>query len=179
MRFSDQVLAVSLSAAFLAGAPALASAQADADVVLGGTHNTKLSDGASALTVGDAERGIELTLAGLKYARGNMERRAALSNLCAGYLMLEQLDEALSYCNRALAINDMNWRVYNNRALIYVMKGEFELAEADLAKCEEIRPSGRSTKVVRQLLVHAKDPVAPMITVDDRRGAPTAENLDE
>ena len=157
----------------------MASAQAKTDVVLGGTHNTLLSDGASALTIGDAERGVELTLRGLDKARGSMEKRAALSNLCAGYLMLEQLDEALGYCNRALAINDGNWRVYNNRALIYVMKGQFELAEADLAKCEEIHPYGRSAKVVRQLLVHAKNPVAPMITVDDRRGTPTAENLDE
>ena len=118
-----------------------------------------------------------MTLEGLRNARGKRETRTALSNLCAGYLMLEELDQALFYCNEALEMNELNWRVYNNRALIYVMQGRFELAEADLEKCEEIHPHSQATKVVRQLLSHAKNPVAPMITVDDRRSAPTMDEL--
>ena len=151
----------------------------DGDVAVGPTKNAKLQDGAGALDAGKAEKGVELTLEGLKDARGTLERRTALSNLCAGYLMLEELDKALFYCNEALALNDQNWRVYNNRALIYVLQKRFAEAEADLAMCEELHPHARPTKVVRQLLVHAKNPVAPIITVDDRRSMPALEAVDE
>jgi tetratricopeptide (TPR) repeat protein len=93
--------------------------------------------------------------------------------------MLEKLDEALQYCNDALELNDQNWRVYNNRALIYVLQQRFDEAEADLAKCEELNPRADATKVVRQMLLHAKHPVSPVITVDDRRGVAIVENDDE
>jgi len=147
----------------------------DADVVVGPAQNTKLQDGASALDAGMAEDGIELTLAGLREARTPRERRTGLSNLCAGYLMLEQLDQALRYCNDALELNDKGWRVYNNRALIYVLQRRFDDAEADLAKCDELHPRSSTTKVVRQMLLHAKNPVTPVITVDDRRDATIVE----
>ena len=157
----------------------LAQDMGDGDVAIGPTKNAKLQDGAGALSVGDAEEGIELTLAGLKNARGTLERRTALSNLCAGYLMLEDLDKALFYCNEALELNEQNWRVYNNRALIYVLQKRFPEAEADLAKCDELHPHALPTKVVRQLLVHAKNPVAPVINVDDRRTMPAVDPFDE
>lgn len=143
----------------------------EGNVVVGPTKNTKLQDGVNALNAGKAEDGIELTLAGLREARSPRERRTGLSNLCAGYLMLEQLDQALQHCNDALELNDKNWRVYNNRALIYVLQRRFDDAEADLAKCDEIHPRSSATRVVRQMLLHAKNPVTPVITVDDRRGA--------
>ena len=171
--------------ALLAGLFALADAAipgtivGEGEVAIGPTKNAKLQDGAGALSVGDAEEGIELTIAGLKEARSTLERRTALSNLCAGYLMLEELDQALRYCNEALEINDQNWRVYNNRALIYVLQRRFDEAESDLAKCDELHPRSRSTKIVRQLLLHAKHPVAPVITIDDRRSAASAGATDE
>lgn len=148
-------------------------------VVLGPTKNTDLQDGAGALKAGNAEDGIELTRAGLKNARSTLEVRTAFANLCAGYLMLEELDQALLYCNESLAIHDRNWRVYNNRALIYVLQRRFDDAEADLAKCEELRPDSRQTKVVRQMLRQAKNPVEPVITIDDRRGGPAVEQDDD
>ncbi len=178
--FGASVAAGSMLVLFLAAGQASAfQNMGDGEVAVGPTKNAKLQDGAASLNIGDAEEGVELTLAGLKAARGTMERRTALSNLCAGYLMLEDLDKALFYCNEALAINDQNWRVYNNRALIYVLQSRFAEAEADLAMCEELHPHARTTKVVRQLLVHAKNPVAPIITVDDRRSMPAVESVDD
>lgn len=171
---------VVLAALFLPADAAIAGTMVgEGEVAVGPTKNAKLQDGAGALSAGDAEEGIELTMAGLKEARSTLERRTALSNLCAGYLMLEQLDHALHYCNQALEINDQNWRVYNNRALIYVLQRRFDEAESDLAKCDELHPTSRETRIVRQLLMHARHPVAPVITVDDRRAAPGAETLYE
>jgi len=170
-----QAASLALALLLWAGGAGAFQNMGEGDVTVGPTKNAKLQDGANALDVGDAEEGIELTLAGLHQARGTLERRTALSNLCAGYLMLEDLDKALYYCNEALELNDENWRVYNNRALIYVLQRRFDEAEADLARCEELHPHARPTKVVRQLLVHAKDPVAPIITVDDRRSLPQVD----
>lgn len=168
--------AVLLAVLFVCANTATAGGQAGrGDVTVGPTKNAKLQDGAGALNVGNAEDGVELTLAGLREARTPRERRTALSNLCAGYLMLEELDTALNYCNDALELNDENWRVYNNRALIYVLQRRFDDAEADLAKCEALHPKSSATRVVRQMLLHAKNPVTPVITVDDRRGAAIVE----
>ena len=169
-------LAMSLVAFFLSVTAASAGGQAgEGDVAVGPTKNASLHDGANALNAGRAEDGIELTQEGLRTARTPQERRTALTNLCAGYLMLEELDEALRYCNDALALSDRNWRVYNNRALIYVLQRRFDEAEADLAKCEELHPRSSATKRVRQMLLHAKNPVAPLITVDDQRGTSEVE----
>lgn len=170
-------VALSLAVLFLCAntSTAVGQSSGDGDVVVGPTKNAKLQDGANALNAGNAEDGIELTLGGLREARTPRERRTGLTNLCAGYLMLEQLDQALQYCNDSLELNDKNWRIYNNRALIYVLQGRFDDAEADLAKCDELHPRSSTTKVVRQMLQHAKHPVTPVITVDDRRGAAVIE----
>ena len=170
-------VALSLAVLFLCAntSTAVGQSSGDGDVAVGPTKNAKLQDGANALSASNVEEGIELTLAGLREARTPRERRTGLSNLCAGYLMLEQLDQALRYCNDALELSDKNWRVYNNRALIYVLQRRFDDAEADLAKCEELHPHSSATKVVRQMLLHAKHPVTPVITVDDRRGAAVVE----
>jgi hypothetical protein len=67
-----------------------------------GPTNIELHDGANALLAGDAEEGVRLTLLGLQHESTPRDRRTAMSNLCAGYIMLEQLDMALSYCNQVL-----------------------------------------------------------------------------
>ena len=99
-----------------------------------------------------------------------------MSNLCAGYIMLEQLDEALDYCNRVLEENDRYWRAYSNRALAYVMLDRLEEAEQDLQKAEAIAPQARTVKVVRSMLRDKTDPVAPSIVIDDRRNPEDDEN---
>jgi Flp pilus assembly protein TadD len=134
-----------------------------------GPYNEELSEGAEALMAGDAERGVELTLKGLRHETRSYDRRTGLSNLCAGYIMLHQLDTALDYCNRVLDETDRHWRAYSNRALIYVKLGRFEDAEADLLRAEAIAPNARPVNSVRALLRDATDPVAPTVIIDDRR----------
>src|SRR5690606_25654276 len=63
-----------------------------------GPRNPDLQDGAKQLLAGRAKEGVDLTLRGLKVAQGAREEEAALSNLCAGYIMLENYQEALKYC---------------------------------------------------------------------------------
>ena len=134
-----------------------------------GVRNTALADGATALQNRDAKRGVKLTLQGLAVAQGSRERVAALANLCAGYVMLEQLDTALDYCNQAIAINDRSWRAYSNRALVYLRLARYEEAAADVERGQELSPDARILKVVKGLLLDETQPVSPTIVIDDRR----------
>jgi len=134
-----------------------------------GPRNLPLHDGAKELMAGNNADGVRLTLEGLSIAQGNREHEAALSNLCAGYIKLQLYDKALMYCNMLLERNDQNWRGYNNRAVIYIMTKQWELAEADLVRGEELRPGASTMKIARAMYMDAVHPVAPEIEIDDRR----------
>jgi len=141
-----------------------------------GPRNAPLYDGAQALLAGRHEDGVELTLAGLKLAQGKREEEAALSNLCAGYLMLKQYDEAIKYCDLLLQRNEKSWRGYNNRALIYMATQQYDKADADLKRGETIAPSARTIKIARAMYLDAVDPVVPEVEIDDSSGQ---SNVDE
>lgn len=153
----------------------LLSVQARADetprVVLG-PKNPDLFDGAAALIAGDAEKGVRLTHAGLAMATGRRERVMGLSNLCAGYVLLERYETALGYCNQALELSDRHWRSYSNRALIYLKLKRYEESQRDIEKGLVIAPNSRELKTVRSMLLDEIDPVSPKITIDDRRAEP-------
>lgn len=134
-----------------------------------GPTNADLSDGAALLLSGDAEEGVRKTLRGLQIATSRSERVAGLSNLCAGYMMLEEPEKGLPYCSEALELNDRDWRARSNRALAHLKLGNLEEAERDLQVAEEIAPNARTVKMVRSMLLDVTDPVAPMVIIDDRR----------
>ena len=140
-----------------------------------GPSNIFLSDGAQALLDKDGEEGVRLTLLGLAAAQGQRERIAALSNLCAGYLLLNQAEVALDYCNKALAESDRNWQAYCNRALVYIRLKRFEEAAADVVRGQELAPNSRNLKIVKGMLLDETQPVSPSITIDDRRNVPEDE----
>jgi len=133
-----------------------------------GVRNPPLQSGAEALLSGDYEEGVRLTHLGLTRAVGGREEEAALSNLCAGYLQLGKYDTALQYCEILLARNSESWRAYNNRALIYMKTGQWDKAEADLIKGEELNAGAHTMKVARAMYMDAVHPVTPEIEIDDR-----------
>jgi len=137
-----------------------------------GPSNIDLADGATALRMGNAEDGVRLTQSGLRSATSDRERVAGYSNLCAGLVMLDRLDEALDACNQALNIDEQHWRTHSNRALVYVKQKRYADAERDIAAGEAINPNSRTLKIVKSMLLDATDPVAPTITIDDRRRVP-------
>ncbi|MBT8077335.1 MAG: tetratricopeptide repeat protein [Gammaproteobacteria bacterium] len=134
-----------------------------------GQRNPALSDGAQALLAGDIEEGLRLTHLGLKAAFGKREEEAALSNLCAGYIMAEKYDDALVYCEMLITRNDKSWRAYNNRAVIYIKTKQWDKADADLKKGESLNPGAHTMKVARAMYMDAVHPVAPEIEIDDRK----------
>ncbi|MDX1403351.1 MAG: tetratricopeptide repeat protein [Woeseiaceae bacterium] len=141
-----------------------------------GPRNIPLYDGAQELLAGNDAEGVRLTLKGLELAQGRREEEAALSNLCAGYIKLALYDNALKYCNLLLQRNDKSWRGYNNRAVIYIQTKQWEKAERDLERGEELNPSARTLKIARSMYMDAVHPVAPAIEIDDRQRQISAEN---
>jgi len=145
--------------------------QHEAKTVLG-PRNIHLYDGAQALMAGDGEEGVRLTLLGLETAQGRREKKAAHGNLCAGYMMIDQPEEALKHCNWVLEHYESHWKTYNNRALVYMRLGRYDEAEKDIRKGQEINPASRTLKIVKGMYLDETEPITPHIEIDERRDPP-------
>ncbi len=126
----------------LYGTRGVASNAAQSATVIG--SNSLLSEGANALEAGRVEEGVRLTLAGLKEQADAHDIAAGHANVCAGLVLLEQLDAALEHCNLAIEMDSTNWRAFNNRAAVYVAKGLFEQAFRDIKSGLELAPNSRT-----------------------------------
>ncbi len=149
-RLSLFALAVT-AAQSLAASWVLASDAAGSRTVIG-PPSSLLSDGAVALEAGRIEEGLRLTLEGLKDATSPEEYAAGHSNACAGYVLLKQWSEALAQCNAALALDASNWRIYNNRAAIYVEQGLLDLAQRDIEAGLAIAPGAPTLRESLRIL---------------------------
>lgn len=134
--------------------PASASAQA---LGIAGSHsvygtNPYLSDGATALMLGNFEKGVELTREGLKDILTTEERVTMLSNLCAGYVGLKEFDTAIVYCNRSLALDPGNWRALQNRAAAHAGIGQINQALRDVEQGLELNPGSESLKLTLSII---------------------------
>jgi tetratricopeptide (TPR) repeat protein len=119
-----------------------------------------LSKGADALKFGNYDEGIRLTLEGLRSAVRPFDRVGALSNLCAGYVGIEDFESALRYCNDALRMDDGNWHAYNNRSLAYLGLGDIDAAQRDLEKGLEINSDAQTLKEVERRIETARQAAA-------------------
>ncbi|MAF83631.1 MAG: tetratricopeptide repeat protein [Gammaproteobacteria bacterium] len=126
--------------------------------------NPFLSAGAYALRSGDFEEGLSLTLQGLNTVRTLRDRVSAFNNLCAGYLGLGQFTKALESCDRALELNDRNWRIFNNRALALLGVGRIAAAREDLEKGLAFNPDSPTLAKVASL-IEAKE-LSKAVTAD-------------
>jgi len=149
-----------------------AAAPAQEHRIVVGPRNVELQDGADALLAGDAERGVRLTEVGLEHAASRRERLMGMSNLCAGYILLERYDDGLELCSRVIDEDPGFWRALANRALIHVLAGRYDEADADLRKAEAIAPDSHTVRGVRDLLADRAHPVQPVIQIEDRRQPP-------
>lgn len=136
-----------------------------------GPSNIFLYDGANALIAGDGEEGVRLTLQGLEVAQGERERKAGHSNLCAGFLLINEPEKALVHCNWVLDRDSSHWRTYNNRALVYLRLERFDESEEDIRKGQALKPDSKNLKIVKGMYLDETQPVTPKIEADDRRNA--------
>lgn len=128
------------------------SENATSSTVLG--TNPQLADGAAAMTSGDWQRGIELTLIGLSATISRDDQAAALANLCAAHAALKQYRKALEFCNQSLAILDTNWRTWQNRAACNLGLGNIEESLRDVQRGLQINPD---SDALQKTLAIARD----------------------
>ena len=83
--------------------------------------------------------------------------------------MARQFETAIGYCDQALEEDENNWRALSNRALARTELGDYELARADLERGLAIAPKSSKLREVRGWFLDQTEPVAPTITIDDRR----------
>jgi tetratricopeptide (TPR) repeat protein len=145
MRLPARIAAATLAAILAANGTVSAAEPTNSSTVLG-PSNPQLADGATALDAGRVEEGIRLTLDGLNAPNSLQDKAAGYSNLCAGYALRKQWEEALKSCNIALSLDDRNWRTFNNRAAIYSARGQFDLAMKDIRSGMEIAPNSRTLR---------------------------------
>ena len=103
-----------------------------------------LAEGASALSAGDWQRGIQLTELGLAAVVSRNDRAVGLANLCAGYAGMKQFAKALALCNESLEIDDDNWRTWQNRAACHLALGKVEDSLQDVQRGLELSPDAES-----------------------------------
>lgn len=155
-----------VSALLLAASPALAGEEAKTVI---GPENIFLYDGANALMARDGEEGVRLTLLGLNVAKNAREKKIAHSNLCAGFLLINEPEKALTHCNWVIDKDERHWRTYNNRALVLMRLERFDEAEEDIRKGQTLRPNSKKLKIVKGMYLDETKPVTPRIEVDERR----------
>jgi tetratricopeptide (TPR) repeat protein len=147
------LLIIAMGAASTRGAHSVADHAASSSTIIG-PDNPLLVDGALALEAGKADEGIRLTLEGLKFPSPPHDTAAAHANLCAGYALLHQWDEALAHCNTAIALDQGNWRAYNNRAAVFTARGLYDQAIADVQSGLKLAPDSvtlqKSLKIIRE-----------------------------
>ena len=87
---------------------------------------------------------------------------AGLSNLCAGYVGLRQFELAIKNCSDSLAINDSNWRTWNNRAAAHLGKGMYDAALQDVESGLERAPESFTLKKTRAIVRSYDELFAPL-----------------
>jgi tetratricopeptide (TPR) repeat protein len=111
--------------------------------------NESLAAGSRALQLGSYEEGVRLTQRGLASETRRMSRARGYSNLCAGYAGTREYEKALVACREALALNDRNWRTYNNLALALTGLDRAHEARLALTRAFELRPESPTLQRTR------------------------------
>lgn len=109
------------------------------------------------IEAGDYQRGVvQLEERLAKNPRASSLRVPILIDLCVGYAMLGRTAEALRHCNAAIAARwprgalEARWArnlARNNRGVIYLMQGHYEMAVRDLGDTVRSDPSYRTAKI--------------------------------
>jgi len=134
-----------------------------------GVSNELLAAGSTALEQGRAEEGIRLTLEGLKVAADFRDIAAGHANLCGGYAMLKQWEQALFECNLSIEIDDGNWRAFNNRSAVFTATGFYDRAIADVLAGLKLAPESETLKKSLEIAYEHK-----RVLKDRSRGATSA-----
>jgi hypothetical protein len=78
------------------------------------------------------EQAIAQSLVVVERYNFTKSKLAVLTNLCIGYTMTRQFEEATEFCNHAVEIGQYEWITLNNRAVLNYLKRDFQASADDL-----------------------------------------------
>ncbi|MCC7259351.1 MAG: tetratricopeptide repeat protein [Gammaproteobacteria bacterium] len=87
--------------------------------------------GVRQLEFGNYERGVQRLEARLAVAPLPSLRAPILIDLCVGYTLLKQFDDAEAACDAAIATGHYEGMAFNNRGVVHMLQGRHEAAMAD------------------------------------------------
>ncbi len=103
-----------------------------ASPVLSFGSSASVNDAANALDRRDWERGVDLARSVLKSsALSPISAPLVYNNMCIGLTFMQQSEEAMDYCNRAVEGRPRQWQFYNNRAIAHFYLGDYDRSLAD------------------------------------------------
>ena len=122
---------------------------------------------------GDYAKGIERLLARLGNSKQPFSVRTPIViDLCAGYTLMEDFNEATRYCDDAVAAGWYTGLALNNRGALKIAKGEYESAIDDFVGA--LRANGADAMAGRNL----QRTLARMAAITDERNAALAQVMD-
>jgi tetratricopeptide (TPR) repeat protein len=74
------------------------------------------------------------------------EKVAVLTNLCIGYILSKEFDQAEEYCDRAAERPNARTVSYNNRGVLKALQGDYEGAVQDFANASNAGCADRCSK---------------------------------
>jgi Flp pilus assembly protein TadD len=117
--------------------------------------------GARAIESGDYALGIERLRKRLDSgAQSNSVRSPIVIDLCAGYTMLKNFEDAERYCDEAIAIGWNSGLAYNNRGALNIARGDYMTAINDFQAALD---ANGADAVARRNLQRVETKVAAML----------------
>jgi len=130
-------------------------------------------NGARDIEAGDYAKGVERLLTRLGGEKQSYSVRTPIViDLCAGYTLLEDFDEATRYCDDAVAAGWYSGLALNNRGALKIAKGDYESAIDDFVAA--LRANGADAMARRNL----QRTLAKMAAMTDARNASLAQVMD-
>ena len=91
-----------------------------------------INDAAHALDAREWQKGVDLSRSALQSsAIGTGSSPLAYNNMCIGLTFLQETDQALGYCDKAIEGRPRQWQFYNNRAITHFYRGDYDRSLAD------------------------------------------------
>lgn len=84
---------------------------------------------------GEIDKAIRISKVWLPHADRRM-KVSVLTNLCMGYILSNELDQAEEYCDRAVERPNNKTVSYNNRGVLKALQGDYERAAQDFANAK-------------------------------------------
>jgi tetratricopeptide (TPR) repeat protein len=93
---------------------------------------SSINEAAIALEKREWQKGVNLARSALSSSTlSSGSFPLVYNNMCIGLTFMQQSEEAMDYCNKAVEGRPRQWQFYNNRAIAHFYQGDYDRSLAD------------------------------------------------